>query len=426
MIEPENLWGIPEVVEEINVNVFLKEDSCNEKLLLILNKESGLAPYCHEFTKGFQDPQILSGFISAISSFIGEVTGKNQSHWKTVFGTDSLILVEIGDWSIGVVVASKETTEIRSKLRRIIREFEDCFKYLRDLEGIEDVFSDFDRYVRTMFVDEHITNRTVVTKIPEWRTYLSKFDLPSTAFDVSKILLGFEDSATIGQIEEFQNIGFDRIIEIISIAYWKGVVRLTYIPSDDDILDLSEKASAILFKKTNPLKLSTSCLQIVARLDGRTPLSQFFNDHMDSNKESLLLQLGSLVNNGLVQRISIERGAVLLNESLLCELVEKGSSTVGSRFMKKYFDKISIEGSTHHPRMSRILLRDDMKAICRLEESMTPDDLEDMSEALEFFIQQIIKCFSERCGSSFAKRLLEKVTNECRQKWKPYLSDVVI
>ena len=85
---------------EINNNTILETVNTNEQLLLILNRETGLAPYSHEFVKSFHDAQILSGFISAISSFIYEVVGFESTQWKTVFGTDSIILVEVGEWSI--------------------------------------------------------------------------------------------------------------------------------------------------------------------------------------------------------------------------------------------------------------------------------------------------------------------------------------
>lgn len=424
MIKEDELLTICDTVDEINLSA--QEDTSNEKLLLILNKESGLAPYSHEFCEGFQDPQILSGFISAISSFIGEVTGKNQGHWKTVFGSDSLILVESGEWSIGVLVASKETTEIRSKLRRIVREFEDCFEYLRDIEGIQNVFSDFDSYVRRMFVDERVTRRTVVTKNPEWRRYLSNFDLPSTAFDVTKILFGFEESTTVEQIEKAQNLQYERIIEIVSTAYWNNIVKLTYVPSDDDILNLSEKSTSILFRKSNPLGLSTSCLHTIARFDGRTPLSQFFKDEINSDKKSILNHLGFLVNRGLVQRISIENRLVLLDECMLSQLAEKGSAIIGSRKMKQYFETTKNETSHYHPRISRIILRDNMSVTCLLEDGMTPDDLDDMFDALEFFIKEIKKILSKKCGSSRTANLFEKIKNNCHRKWKPYLSEVVI
>ena len=76
MTENEELIDLSELNWEINFDTFSNSICSNEKLLLILNKESGLAPYSHEFIEGAQDPQVMSGFISAISSFMGEATGK--------------------------------------------------------------------------------------------------------------------------------------------------------------------------------------------------------------------------------------------------------------------------------------------------------------------------------------------------------------
>lgn len=426
MIGHDGIINVLEATQEIDFDIFSDSSNSNEKLLLLLNKESGLAPYSHEFVEGFQDPQILSGFISAISSFMGEVTGKNHLQWKTVFGSDSIILVEGGTWSVGVLVVSKETSEIRSKLRRIILEFEDCFEFLRDIEGIQNIFYDFDNYVRRMFVDERVTNRTLVTKIPDWRSSISTFNLPSTTFDTLKILLGFEESATVQEISESQNIRIDKVIELVSHAFWNGILKLTYIPSDDDILALSEKASGILFSKSNPLNLSSSCLRIVARFDGRTPFSQFINNVLIPDKKSFLNNLGSLINNGLIQRISVEKRLVLFNECILSHLISKGAPIVGSRKMKKYFEAVSILGSSIHPRVSRIVLLENMQVMCILEENMTPSDLDDMFDALEYFIDEISKHLSKSKGIILAENLIGKIRKECRVRWIPYLSDVVI
>ncbi|TFH08621.1 MAG: hypothetical protein E4H14_06055, partial [Candidatus Thorarchaeota archaeon] len=329
MIGQDEIIEVSKTAQEISFDIFSESTNSNEKLLLILNRETGLAPYSHEFVKGFQDPQILSGFISAISSFMGEVTGTNPSQWKTVFGSDSILLVEGGEWSIGVLVASKETIEIRSKLRTIIREFEDCFEFLRDIEGIQNTFFDFDNYVRRMFVDERVTNRTTVTKIPEWRSSMGIIDLPSTTFYLIKILSEFKDSTTVQKIAESQNIKIDKVIEIVSNAFWNGIVKLTYIPSDNDILELSDNSTAIIFEKSNPLKLSSSCLRIVARFDGRAPISQIMSSTIIPDKEALLVSLGSLINRGLIQRISMEKRFVLFNECILSNFISQGASIIG-------------------------------------------------------------------------------------------------
>jgi len=426
MIEHDEINGVSETIQEIDFDFISESSSINEKLLLILNRETGLAPYSHEFVEGFQDPQILSGFISAISSFMGEVTGKNHLQWKTVFGSDSIMLVEGGDWSIGVLVASKETIELRSKLRGLVREFEDCFEFLRDIEGIQNIFSDFDNYVRRMFVDERVTNRTIVTKVPDWRNSMSKFNLPSISFDTLKALLGFEKSATVQEITETQNIRNDKVIEIVSNAFWNGIIQLTYIPSDDDILNLSEKASSILFSKSNPLNLSSSCLRIVARFDGRTPFSQFINNVTIPDKELVLRDLGSLINSGFIQRISVEKRLVLFNECILSQLISKGASIVGSEKMMQFFEAVSVLGSSIHPRVSRIVLLENMHVMCILEENMAPGDLDDMFNALEYFIDKITKHLSKSNGIILAENLVERIRKECRLNWIPYLTDLVI
>lgn len=397
----------------------------NEKLLLILNKDTGLAPYSHEFINGFQDPQVLSGFISALSSFLCEVTGSNSSQWKTVFGSDSIILVEGGDWSVGVLIAERETSELRSKLRSIVREFEDCFEFLRDVEGIENIFDDFNQYVRRVFVDERISSRAVVTKFCDWRNSLSNFALPSTAFQVSKVLLGFEKSSTIQEIAEFQKCTIEEVIAIVSTAYWHGLVKVNYIPLDHDILSLSEKASSIIFRKSNPLNLPASYLRIIARLDGRTPLSVITSNTIIRDQKFLDI-LGSLINSGFVQRISIERRLVLFNECILSHLVFNGIKTVGKDTMKNFFETVSAMDDSFHPWSGRLALSDLMQINCVLEESMTPDDLDDMYETLEYFIEEITKLLFKRCGTKVVKRLINKVRSECREIWAPYFSDVVI
>ena len=425
MIERENTIESLEVAGRHIEGDYTLSINSNEKLLFILNGETGLAPYSHEFVRGFSDPQILSGFISAISNFISEATGSSSSQWKTVLGLDSIILVEGGKWAVGVLIAERETSELRSKLRNIVREFEDCFEFLRDVEGIQNIFSDFDDYVRRVFVDERVTSRSVVTKIPNWRNSLCSFDLPSAAFEVSKMLLGFGELTTIQEISEFLSVQNEKVIETISLAFWKGLVKLTYIPLSHDILALSEKASSILFRKNNPLMLPASCLKVVTRLDGRTSLSKIL-DCAGVQENEVLESLGSLINDGFVQRISIERRLVLFNECILSNLVSNGASIVGIRSMKQFFEATISKDNFNHPWIGRVSISDDMHVQCFLEESMAPRDLDEMCDTLEFFIKEMTRRLSMVCGVPVVERLLHEIRTDCYEIWSSYLTDVVI
>ena len=63
--------------------------SSNEKILFLMNRFTGVAPYSHEFVIGDLDPQMLSGFVGAMGSFLGEFVGAERSQWKTVYGSDT-------------------------------------------------------------------------------------------------------------------------------------------------------------------------------------------------------------------------------------------------------------------------------------------------------------------------------------------------
>ena len=423
----ESLSSFPEEFQHGIITAITPDSNePNEKLLMILNKNSGLAPYSHEFSKGSLDPQVISGFVSAMTSFMGALTGEKQSHWKTVYGSDSVILVEKGDWTIGVLVASRETNEARSKLRSAVLEFEDCFAVLKNADGIDgSAFRDFDQYIRMMFVDERITGRTLVVKRLEWRSSISNFDLPSVAFSVSKILLGIEDAQTINEIAEFQNLQIEEVIEIVAKAFWCNTVFLKFIPAENDILALSEGASTILFQKTNPLNLTNTSLSVIACFDGRTPFLHFTSS-MDTHELKILLDdLGILVNRGFIQRISTERRRVLLNECILSFLSSRGALIIGHKKMKQIFEAIRRVGGTHHPWISRVMLTDRIQAQCILEESMTPTDLDDMANALEFFITELGEHLSKRYIGRVVERMLRKILNDCQASWTPYLTKLV-
>jgi hypothetical protein len=427
MIEKNQVFHPQELVLEPNHDIYKSGNTFNEKLLMIVNKNSGLAPFTHEFVEGNQDPQVLSGFISAMSSFMGEITGDTQTQWKTAYGSNSILLVEGGEWSTGVLAASRETSEARSKLRRVVREFEECFEFLKDAEGThQSIFREFHHYVRREFVDERVTGRTVVMKNPAWRESMAKLDLPSEAFRISKVLLSFKEDTTVNEISEFHKLRLEEVIDIVSRACWHGMVNLKYVPCDDDILALSDKTSSFLFDKRNPMNLSSSSLSVIARLNGRKPLSYFLNDMIIQDLDLILSTLGTLVNKGFIQRISVEKRLVLLNECTLSKLVSKGANIIGRRKMKHDFESIRKRGVMSHPWVGRIILEDGMRVRSILEESMTPVDLDDMYDALDYFIKEMNECLSKRCGNRIAEMLLLKVRSQCNQAWTPYLSNVVI
>jgi len=425
--EPPTALSRPQVDDAVEPATSDYSEISNEKVLFILNNLTGLAPYSHEFVLGEQDPQILAGFVSAMTSFMGELTGSEQAQWKTEFGSGSTLLVEVGEWTTGVLEVSRETNEGRSKLRRVVMEFEDSFQFLKHDDGIESrLFKDFDQFVRRTFLCDRLTERSIVLKNSNRYDTSGQFELPSIAFKMAKFLHLTTSGQSLSEIAEAQNLALQEIEDLVSRALWKNTIYLSYVPCDNDILSISEKSSGILLSRENPLRLSLQTLKTVTALDGRTPLISVFEKLNLWTTGSVLHELGSLVNKGYLQRASIERRLLLVNECVLSALVRACVKVRGSSNAANYFFTGQDRGIEMHPWIGRIKLQDSMAVRCQLDETMTPEDLDDMYDAVEFLTLTVADQLSNDAGPLTAKYLLSGIRKRCRAIWSSYLMDIVV
>lgn len=102
-----------------------------------------------------QDPALISGMFSAISSFIKETTRSSQT-LKTIDHGDITILIEYGDYIFGALfIKGNQTSEIRAKLKRVVDEFEERHgKVLQDWNGSLNTFQNDDELVDDIFTEE--------------------------------------------------------------------------------------------------------------------------------------------------------------------------------------------------------------------------------------------------------------------------------
>ena len=417
----------PQVDDAVEPTTSNYSEISNEKVIFVLNKLTGLAPYSHEFVMREQDPQILAGFISAMTSFMSELTGSEGVRWKTVFGSDSTLLVEVGEWTTGVLAVSRETNEGRSKLRRVVMEFEDSFQCLKHDDGIENrLFKDFDQFVRRTFLGDRLTERSIILKNSNRYDASGQFESPSVAFKIAKLLHLTTSGQSLSEIAEAQGLAMRDVEDLVSRALWKNAIYLGYVPSDDDILSISEKSSSILLSRKNPLRISLQTLKIVTALDGRTPLISIVEKLNLWTTSSVLHELGNLVNKGYLQRASIERRLLLVNECILSALVRACVKVRGSPDATKYFFTGQDKGIEMHPWVGRIKLQDNMAVRCQLDETMTPEDLDGMYDAVEFLILAVADQLSNDAGPLSAKYLLSGIRKRCRAIWSSYLMDITV
>jgi hypothetical protein len=399
----------------------------NERILFILNRQTGMAPYSHEFVQGGIDAQVLSGFVSAMGSFMGEVTGTEETGWKTVYGSDSTFLVEGGEWALGVLAVLRETTEVRSKLRSVVREFEDSFAALRSADGIDGSgFNEFDHFVRRVFTNDRLSEKSVLLKGSDWREIEVVFASPREAFRMTRFLVFAKNGQSLGEAAWDQGIDLEEATELVSKAHWGNALYFNYVPVEETILSLSERSSSFLLRRDNPLGITPKTVQVIGALDGRTPLSFHMRDLGLGGDEEVLFELGDLINRGYVQKISLEKRLVLVNECVLRNLILKCSDAVGQETVSKYFLEVRNSGISEHPWIGRVWLLQNGFINCVLEETMSPVDLDDMYDGLEFLIEGIVEQLNKDTGDDYARSLLKSVRETCHDEWNPYLNDGVM
>lgn len=400
-------------------------EESNEKVIFLLSRSSGLAPYSHEFVFGGSDPQLLSGFVAAMSSFMGEVTGLQETRWKTVFGSSSTLVVEGGEWIVGVLMVMRETSEMRSKLRSVVREFEESFAFLRNADGVEDaIFSQFDMFVMRVFVEDRLSEASVVLKGSDWRDIHVRYPSPSIGFKVTKFLYYLKSGESIKEAAHSQGLSIQEVKSLVSEAVWRNLVYMKYIPADDDILALSEKSSSVLLSPGNPMKISSPTLKMLASLNSRYSVSSLLKRVGSRYADRVLLEVGTLINQGYVQRIPLERRFVLLHECVLSRLMAVLARVVGPARTRRFCQIACNRGLEQHPMLGRIRFRRNLTARCVIDDTMTPADLDNMYEAVGYLIDRIQH--HPLMASRVNKDIVLLAEDQCRRTWISHLMDTAL
>ncbi len=404
----------------------IHESLANERVLFLLNREIGLAPYTHEFVPGQQDSQIMSGFISALGSYLNEMTGEVASQWKTVYGPDSTMIVQNGDWVTGVISVAQDTIEIRSKLRRIVQEFETTFQFLRDSGELDgSLFSEFDDFVRRVFSSDRISASTLIYDIVPNINDI-QLRLPSIKYKVTKLLEDAQDWQTVAEISRIQGLGLDETIEIISHAYWGGALSLLYVPHTSEILMPSNESRSILFHSTNPTGVSQDTLRVVGALDGKVTVGRLLEFLKIKEPYPVLLELGYLLNRGLLRRISLEEKFALIEECKASKIFTGLAKEFGIREVSPVFRDIVHDGMNVTPWISFLKLYVDGKVTYHRTPDLNPEDIDAITNALSYLVTNVIDPLKEIMGEDYAERLIQQAEAECQERFQHLFDNIVV
>jgi len=141
------------------------DDAINMEYVLVIYKESGVSIFFKSMGLENVDPDLISGFISAISSF-GEKIELNESLTKMKYGDKSLLLADGKYIRVGIVLNDKGSELIRTNLKKFIDEFEERYadtlpKWESSLMVFKDAGDLVDNIFNTSIILPHITKYTI-------------------------------------------------------------------------------------------------------------------------------------------------------------------------------------------------------------------------------------------------------------------------
>ncbi|MEM4736200.1 MAG: hypothetical protein QXS20_10850 [Candidatus Thorarchaeota archaeon] len=368
------------------------------------------------------DPQILASFVAAMSSFMGQMLGLPLSEWQVSYGSDSTLVVERGEWVFGVLVVSRATDELRSKLRQIVREFETTFATLKGVDGLSsDIFSEFDHYVRRVFLDDRLSERSVIVEKQSTDVNRLGYDSPMKKFLALKLLIAGQPGMTLKELATFNRVETSFVLDVFSRAVWTGQVRLAFVPDVDDLLFPTESTLEYLFSSSNPLGLSSSTLTALGLMDGRLTLTEVIQEVGSSYADEVFLQLGNLLRDGYLQKASAERILVFSMECVLSSILRSFQSKHERTRSLKLFKSARLAASTTHPWASRVELDSDQMVRCRLSPSASPSVLDAVYSSLEAILEHLKNRLKRYYSAGALEQLVEIAVQSCSKNWLRYI-----
>ncbi|MDD1777224.1 MAG: hypothetical protein LUQ65_03575 [Candidatus Helarchaeota archaeon] len=232
--------------------------------IFFIHKEHGLNLLWHSFSGSKLDADLVSGFISALISFINSLrppTGdeklKKDNLIRTVDRGDFKILVESGEYILGILFVNMEKIELRVKLREIINQFEASFDLKAWTGKIEhEQFEAFKEVIFKKFANEIIQVSDVPLLNPKMEDFLATHDEldllgeHSLSVGLIELLLRIDGTSDIQEIANRLESPVEEVIEKVGYLFESGFVTIESPVNEPDIFVLTPEAMAIFHPNT--------------------------------------------------------------------------------------------------------------------------------------------------------------------------------
>jgi hypothetical protein len=269
-------------------------------------KDSGTCILHHSFTGSSLDEQLVSGFLSALSSFLNFIMPKSDTDSdkmvRSVDRGDFKILIEPGKAIIGLLLAKSDTPSIRKKLREVILLFEEIY----DIDPYKDTvaYEPYKEIIVKKFAPEFINSNDVPILSDN---FIDKSTL--------ELLVAIDNNSDVKAISNKLNENLETVIEKLAYLQELGIVQIgntATLLKDTDIFILTDEGKNLRQKisyvyetmMNNFGKNGVDILEMTR--DGKISINGIhkkLNDNVDINKIKEII--GFSMKEGWVRPVRI-------------------------------------------------------------------------------------------------------------------------
>jgi len=361
--------------------------------------------YYKDFSGTAFDPQLLSSFLVAMTSFFDEATRSVKSQARAFEGADYTILVEFGEWTLGAISTKGDSANIRKKLKRIIEKFEEQFSVLKWVDLDLAVQTRFEQRVIDEFIRERITPETLITVKGEWEHYTRRPDVVSFLRLIPAIC-AVKDAA------EFLEVPVEIALNLAAEALWEGAIQVANPVKPDDIY----QTTSLTHDEVALEGLSPDAARALSELDGETPLSIAAERLKTVDLKRFLEEVAFLEQRKMVELVTPSQAVIVRYSSALQGLLKRFGNIIGFQVMRDIFFDARQELVDNYPWLGFVTLEDGVDIEMRssllsatLKGSIEPEILEDGLRVLTQFITRRVK---DLMGKEPVNRVLSKTKNE--------------
>ncbi|MFW9812452.1 MAG: hypothetical protein ACFFF9_08345 [Candidatus Thorarchaeota archaeon] len=377
--------------------------------LYIIKRDTGVCIYHKDFTESGFDPQLLSSFLVAMTSFFDEATRSMTSQARAFEGANYRIVVEFGEWTLGAISIKEDSQLIRDKLKRIIRRFEEQFNVLRWVDLDLAIHTRFEASMIDEFIRDKIKPETMMTLRAEWEHYTRRPDVQS-------FLRLIPDICSVKDAADFLEVPVEVAMNIAAEALWENAITVYNPVKPDDIY----QATLTQPSEADDL-LSPGSVRALTEIDGETPLSIAAERLRTSDLRRFLDDVAVLERRRMIELVTPAHAVAVRYTAALQSLLRNCSLIVGLSATRKIFFVSRNELVSNYPWLAYVTLEQGVDIEMRssltaatIKGSIAPYILNDGFRVLTQFITRRVK---DLTGTNPINRIVVNTKEEIEQQY---------